>query len=245
MFIGALRVKNESRWIERVIRAMQPLCEVVHVLDDSSTDGTQEICEGTDGVVLHRSPFRDLNESRDKQALLELVIASLPSSDLRGAESPHIILAFDGDEVLMDGGQNVILEVTARGGQCWTVPIRYLWDNEKQWRTDGVYGKFLRPSIFRLTDRAVRYQSTPFGNGANFHCSSVPQGFLHCALYCNAPLLHYGYMHREDRLRKFEWYNRIDGGNVGEDGYRHMLVGDTYPDDSRFRWGGPLQLQPL
>jgi hypothetical protein len=52
-------------------------------------------------------------------------------------------------------------------------------------------------------------------------------------------------MHKEDRIRKFEWYNEADPGNVREDGYRHMVVGDVFPAKARFQHGGPLALQSL
>jgi hypothetical protein len=46
-------------------------------------------------------------------------------------------------------------------------------------------------------------------------------------------------------VRKYEWYRNIDGENPVEDGYRHMVVGDIFPAESRFRYGGPLQLEAL
>jgi hypothetical protein len=58
-------------------------------------------------------------------------------------------------------------------------------------------------------------------------------------------LLHYGYLHKEDRVRKFHWYNKIDPNNAFEDQYRHMVIGDVFPADSSFKWAGPLELRSL
>jgi hypothetical protein len=61
----------------------------------------------------------------------------------------------------------------------------------------------------------------------------------------DAPILHYGYMHREDRVRKYVWYNKQDPGNKVEDCYRHMVVGDIFPADAHFMHGGPLKLKGI
>jgi len=92
---------------------------------------------------------------------------------------------------------------------------------------------------------AFRYQRTPFGG--NFHCSSIPQELLHQAhlQLPGALLWHLGYNDREDRVRKFAWYNLKDPNNRIEDGYRHMVQGDLdeFPATAQFRHAGPLALQ--
>jgi glycosyltransferase involved in cell wall biosynthesis len=245
-FHGVLRVRNEARWIERVVRSLQPLCDHIHVLDDHSDDGTPEICEAIAGVDVYRSPFKGLDESRARDFLLERVVESVPAKEINET-GDHIVCAIDGDEVLADGGQKILQAAVERGGYVWAPRILYLWDREDQWRSDGVYGNFRRPSFFRLINSRFRYQRTPFGNGANFHCSSIPQELLHHSTPIDAALLHLGYLHREDRLRKFAWYNRIDGNNRGEDGYRHMVQGDLpdIPAHVRLMHAGPLRLEPL
>jgi hypothetical protein len=97
--------------------------------------------------------------------------------------------------------------------------------------------------MFRLMNHNFRFQKTPYGS--NFHCSSIPQEMLHCAAPSGGRLLHWGYMDRSDRIRKYEWYNQLDPNNQGEDCYRHMVCGDLFPAEQRFRWAGPLELVPL
>ena len=245
-FHGILRVKNEARWIARVVCSLLPMCERIHVLDDHSTDETPDICESITNVTVYRSTFEGLDESRDRDFLLQQVIDSVPWADLN-ENSPHIVCAIDGDEVLQAGGQGVLRNAVRQGGYVWSPRILYLWNNERQWRTDGVYGQFRRPSFFRLISTHFRYQRTPFGNGANFHCSSIPQELLHYSTPINANLLHLGYLHRDDRLRKYAWYTAIDPNNAAEDGYLHMVQGDIpeVPADARLKHAGPLQLQQL
>jgi len=67
----------------------------------------------------------------------------------------------------------------------------------------------------------VYTSSTPGG----FHCGNVPARAMLHALTIDAQLLHFGYMHAEDRERKYCWYNAIDPANPVEDRYRHVAAG--------------------
>src|SRR5512146_3144075 len=98
-----LRVKNEARWIRRVIKALFPLCERVFVLDDHSTDGTPELCCTIGApVTVIPSPFDGFDETRDKNFLYDYVLT----------HSPEWILHVDGDEMLMAGDEQHILDAT-------------------------------------------------------------------------------------------------------------------------------------
>lgn len=233
--IGMLRVKDEARWIERVIRSIQPVCDHILVLDDHSTDGTPDLCE-TLGCQVIRSTFDGINETRDKDFLLAKVWES-------GAQVGDYCLMIDGDEVLHPDDVPALRDAIARCFPCCSMHIVYLWDREDQVRIDRWYREFRRPSLFRLTSRALRFRRTEYGG--NFHCSSAPAQLL--GMICAIPvrLLHYGYLHREDRIRKFHFYNSVDPNNPIEDGYRHMVVGDLFPANAAFRWAGPLELKPL
>ncbi len=245
--VGVMRIKNEARWIARVIEAQLGLVAALYIFDDHSSDGTPEICERYPEVRLFRSELTGLDESRDKQWILDRLITDLPVEDLN-IDSPWWVLALDGDEVLDPSGVAAIRNAIAYPGSlAYSVQILYLWDRDDQVRVDGVYRTFRRPSIFRLINPEFRYQRTPWGNGANFHCSSIPQEYLHWAAPCAARVLHLGYMHREDRLKKYAWYNTIDPNNAAEDCYRHMVQGDVpeVPAEVKLKHAGPLRLEPL
>lgn len=231
-----LRVRNEARWIARVIESLLPICERVYVMDDHSTDGTPYICKAYAAVKLCLSPFEGLNESRDKDYLLNQI----------RQDGADIVVAIDGDEVLESSGPAKIRRAVSHGN-AWSMKIEYLWDSDNQVRVDGVYSRMYRPSMFRLSACSRGFLTTPFGNGANLHCSSVPQDLLHGAIRTDIRLLHLGYRDREDRLRKFAWYNSIDPTNRGEDGYRHIVQGDIpeVPATAKLMHAGPLTLQHL
>jgi O-antigen biosynthesis protein len=245
--IAALRVKNEARWISRVLKSIQPVCERIIILDDHSTDSTPEICEALGAQVI-RSPFQGLNESRDKDFLLTESFKHIPVRYHGRLDSPYWMLAVDGDEELVANDQPLVQHLVKNPAiHCYALRILYLWDDPQQWRVDGVYRDFRRPSLVRLINPAFRYKTTPWGNGANFHCSSIPQEMLHYARPSDARLLHWGYIDRDLRLRKYHWYNSIDPNNAGEDCYRHVIQGDVpeIPADARLKWAGPLELRAI
>ena len=254
-FAAMLRVRNEARWIEEVIRSIMPLCERIFVMDDHSTDNTVAILESlryvtvekdldrrhVEQVTIFQSPFDGLNESRDKNWLYDQI--------LRECE-PEWILCIDGDEVLEQNGPDIIrkLASTPHGRttlhDSFKLAIAFLWDSPRQWRTDRIYGDFWRPSLFRPfipnPDRPddlkiaqeFRFKATPFGRHVNsdqpnLHCSSVPQRRIHGAKMLPVRLKHYGYMSRADRIGKLDYYTSIDWKNEAEDGYRHMCQGDS------------------
>lgn len=232
--IGAMRVKNEKRWIERAISSILPLCDLVIVMDDHSDDDTLFRCQSMPKVNAFESPFFGLNEARDKNHLL----------DIAERLKPDWIIFPDGDEMLAADSLQP-LEKAMRSDSamaCLSLRIRYLWDREDQVRMDGVYGDFHRESVFRPD--GSRFNGN--GSGANFHCGNVPAAIRQKRAVLNdVNLLHFGYLHRADRERKYHWYTANDPGNQREDGYRHMVIGDLFPAESLFVHGGPLKLEPL
>ncbi len=236
MVVGILRVKNEARWIARCIDSILPVCDRIIVLDDHSTDATPDLCRQiSPKVTLYPSPFMGLNEVRDKNWLLD-----------RAQEIGTVdwVVSIDGDEVLMAGMTGKLLAAMGGTGdaECLSLRILYLWDSEHRVRVDGVYGDFHRESVFRPTGE--RFVGRDGAN--NFHCGNVPWKIRQKrAVLRDVPLLHFGYMDQEDRVRKYHWYNEKDPGNRTEDGYRHMVVGDLFPAESRFSYGGPLLVKPL
>lgn len=276
---GLLRIRNEGRWIKQTLESILPLCERIFVFDDASGDGSPEICEQlSESITVMRSPFRTpedgdnkLDEARDKGYALERLCGSVSDIHLRGnPKSPFWCLAIDADEVMDPAGiEAITAAISDTPYHAFSLPIPFLWNSDlslihhpgyRQVRVDGVYSSnFLtrgRPSLFRLFNSAFKYQQTPFGDGANFHCSSIPQELLGQAFRCidDARLWHTGYCDKADRIRKFQWYSKIDPNNEAEGRYLHMIAGDGpvnapgFPAgfqvsaDARLLHAGPLRL---
>lgn len=232
---GMSRVKNESRWIHAVLTSMLPICEKIFVFDDHSDDATPAICKNLDKVDWIKSPFTGLNETLDKNYLLDRIGEVAQPGDM--------IIHIDGDEELAPGSCAQICAIANHPGDAdaWKFQVLYLWDSQNQVRVDGCYANFRRPSLFRFRPGA-RFVSHQAGG---FHCGNVPEPRLIAS--SGVQLWHYGYLHREDRLRKFSWYRSNDPGNASEDEYRHVVQGDIpeVPAHARLMHAGPLRLEPL
>lgn len=230
------------------------------MLDDHSTDDTPAICSQFPNVTIFLSPFDTLDESRDKNWLYDKI---LEQPDYQRSPSgfhwPHWLLCIDGDEVLDKRDVSTLFSLmndSPAETMAFRLKIMYLWNSRHCRRVDGVYRNFARPSVFRVFNPSFRFQSTPWGNGANFHCSSIPQELLYLAKETDVRLNHLGYMLKEDRIRKWEWYNLIDPENPTEGydaryperkNYPHIVQGDVpeVPADAKLMHAGPLQLEAV
>lgn len=236
--VGMLRIKNEGRWIAKVVRAIRPICSSIFILDDHSTDRSALTCK-EEGCTVIPSPFQDLNESRDMQFLYEQVLEA----------KPDWVVGIDGDEEMEPGGaEKVLAAITSAppDASFFTVQIVYLWDRVDQVRVDGVYANFLRKRVFR-PEPGSRFVTN--GTRHNLHCGgSSNVKFLGGKAYpLDVRMLHYGYLHKEDRIAKWKWHNQVEPDNVHEDGFRHIVQGDVpeVPATLRLCHAGPLVLKAL
>lgn len=215
-FLCAMRIKNEAKHIHEVLSQVLLLCQRVFVFDDHSTDDTIAICKSFgDRVSIFLSPFDGLDEARDKNYLLKKVIAA----------GPEWVLWIDGDEVLEGSGAKRLMRAAENGRDtaAYYLRIAYLWGDAQHVRVDGIYGKFKRPSLFRLKGQPVaRLRFPSSGRGGNFHCGNVPEGLVGSLRELDVRLKHFGYMTPEQRQAKYLWYTKIDPNNLAEDNYRHL-----------------------
>ncbi len=244
MIYGIMRIKDEARWIEKVLASLTPVCDQVLILDDHSTDDTVAICKQFPEVTVFDSPFEGLQETRDKQWLLGKL------GEVAKPDDP--VVCIDGDEELAPGSHDEIRQLAAMTSGCdaYRFQILYLWDSPNQIRVDGIYGRFTRPSFFRYRPGAKFVSRTAGG----FHCGNVPDPI---ALgVSGVKILHYGYMHKEDRIRKWKWYSSIDPHNKAEGYdelyperkcYPHIIQGDLpqVPASASLLHAGPLKLQKI
>ena len=215
-FLCAMRIKNEAEHIREVLTQALALCARAYVFDDHSSDDTAAICRTFgERVTVFPSPFEGLDEARDKNHLLRQVIAA----------NPEWVLWIDGDEVLERTGPDRIKSAVqrARGIAAFSLRIAYLWDDPEHVRVDGIFGRFTRPSLFRLHGQPLNSLHFPnSGYGGNFHCGNVPRGLVGVTQNLDVRLKHYGYMRREQRQSKYQWYSAVDPNNAAEDNYRHL-----------------------
>lgn len=243
--VAALRVKNEARWIREVLEAIR-WTKAIYLMDDHSTDDTRELARECGAVVLE-SPFESFDEARDKEWLIARIAGNHPLGTW--------VLMQDGDEILERNGEAGIRQTITiyPGTLAFSLRIKFLWNSRTHYRVDGVYGQFNRPSLFMLNGK---YSFRRSGIKGNLHPSCVPAANRPGFRRCPVALLHLGYMDREDRIRKWKFYNSMDPTNIDEGydpkhpergSYPHIVQGDidAVPANIRLRHSGPLQLKPL
>jgi hypothetical protein len=211
--------------------------------------------EGLGHMELHylKTPFRparreiqNVDEVRDKNVLWEYVKAQLEF---------RCVVCLDGDEMLSLTTLREwpsLLAAMGDGVDMFVLPIVYLWDSERQRRIDGWYGDagdgrpLVRPPriitvAHSSDDEIFQLHFAHNDQRGSFHCGSVPRaGVAREWRVSTAPgvIVHFGYLHADDRCRKYEWYNRIDPDNEFEGRYAHVV---GLPDRHA---PGPLQLAP-
>lgn len=229
MFYGMMRVKNEQRWIEKSLRPLLEVCELVFLFDDHSTDATVEIAKGlgteTEGLVVIPSPFTGVDESRDKTFLLSRITKIIPTRDIN-EHSPHWVICIDGDEELMVEDLDRLMVNTSNLEVSYSFKILTLYDSLKLVRKDAPYDNLVRPSMFRLIRPNMVFKSNG-GHGGGFHCSNVPADIGY-GVKVHDPggpvkLKHYGYLDMATRERKFKFYMEHDPKH--EDWYRKECFG--------------------
>ncbi len=212
--LGMMRVKNESRWLPRVLASLLPVCDYTYVLDDHSTDDTPTILKSSLGTIYIPSPFPadTSDEARDRTYLLSrLVREGTHNHGVKvGDDSPYWILSVDGDEELAEADREKLTRPQPKSAVSYSAQILYLWDDPDTVRIDGHYSMCLRPSFFRLIETDMQYKN----HSGPIHTTGVPQriGYSACRTHYPVPfrLLHYGYMERDDRMEKYDYYMRID-----------------------------------
>jgi len=232
-FLCAMRVRNEGKHIGEVLLRVLHLCQRVFVFDDHSTDETVAVCKTFgDRVSVFESQFQGLDEARDKNFLLKRVIEA----------NPQWVLWIDGDEILELAGAQKLKAAAenARNVSAYSLRIAYVWNDPNYVRVDGIFGQFRRLSFFRLRGQSSgRLYFPTTGSGGNLHCGNVPRGLIGASGDLEVRLKHLGYVTREQRRAKYEWYSNTDPNNAAEDCYRHLA---EIPG-ARFAPGAP-QLVP-
>jgi hypothetical protein len=157
--------------------------------------------------------------------------------------------------VLEPGGETKIKELLKAnpGAAAFSFRILYLWNSRTQIRVDGIYGPYARPRLFKLLGN---YSFRRTGVNGNLHCACIPAALLMMCQKSQVALHHLGYMEKEDRIRKWKFYNKLDSVNAAEGyeaahpergSYPHIVQGDIpeVPVNVRLKHAGPLKLRAI
>jgi len=127
--IAGITTKNEEWIIGKTLSVLSKFCDKIVVLDDNSTDKTEEICRSFNKVEWHVRAKRDLYDRQEAIGLYKLfTIISL--------YNPEYILMLDADEIPTPSFVNFYNNID-KSVNAWTVRMINLWGDEEHYRIDN------------------------------------------------------------------------------------------------------------
>jgi glycosyltransferase involved in cell wall biosynthesis len=205
--IGGLLCKNEEhRWLIQYLQQMETLCDDLVVLDDGSTDRTQDMyC--LYGAEIHTShePLFDKDESELRKRLWNLCAKKAKEDDW--------IIILDADE-LINSPQNLRVALKSLEFAHINLLGFKLFDmwSDTHYRSDNLWNAHERawvmcvrfnPDIYTFNESALHCGRWP--NEINKKC--MEEYHIMYDIY----IKHMGWSTLEDRRKKYERYMRLDG----------------------------------
>lgn len=205
--IGGLLCRNEEhRWLTKYLQQMEVLCDELIVLDDKSTDKSQELCfmYGAEIHTSYESMF-DKNESELRKRLWNLCC--------KNAKEKDWIIILDADELF----NNVIdLRTFLRSPGFDKInllgfKLYDMWD-ESHYRYDKMWNAHER---FWLMCIRYKFDKYTF-NESKLHCGRWPneivkQSMEEMHIINDIYIKHMGWSTPEDRQKKYDRYMKLDG----------------------------------
>lgn len=214
---GICCVKDGAKYMTRLLIQYSNLCDQIFILDDRSSDNVKEICGRFPKVHYFRNdeePFHGGRNWRDIYSKLELSNRWF-----------DWVIGLDADELFEEGSEKKLynlLEGTSKDVNAWSFPMLYLWNDEKHYRADTEWYKTVRAV------RVFRYFKDKLPVNTPRHATSLPENIGKIANCDSINILHFGYMDKEDRIKKYNYYKNRDKDMIesGKDNYLHMLEHD-------------------
>jgi hypothetical protein len=207
---------NEEQLMPQFLRGAAAVADGIVLLDDGSTDGTNETAIHEKIVLKVRKRahvgFRDLENRNMLLSLAEHI-------------SARWFLFLDIDEVVDDRYRDTLRETVRRSdADIVELGIVNLWGDNSHVRVDtpppSVNGVLWRPRLFRKKD-AMHIVSSK-----QLHFSLIP---YQTNRQERRPIMvrHYGNMTKERRRMRYERYRKEDGNLVYQPSYEHIIAEDV------------------
>ena len=191
-------VKNESYYLPGFLKHIEPYVDHIIALDDGSTDNTVEIlnsCSKTVEVI--HSNYHQGMDWPERDNRLRLINRAYEL----GADW---VLCCDPDERFELKFLRNLRKIISKERKCYSVHIRELWGNYKQYRCDGIWNNKKKDLLFPLSDNMT------YDYESNHH---IPWRYRE--LNDKLELLDYNLYHckmikEENRIKRRDLYNTLD-----------------------------------
>lgn len=219
--IALLPVFNDSRYLSGWIDSVGQHVDGVVALDDGSTDESLKLLTSaaciTEVIRIRPDEKSEWNEPRNRELLVT-------AGQALGASW---FVAYDADErpdARLWRHWNLLTdEADASGAIGISQPLREIWDRPDHYRSDGVWGRKRKVSIFR--NLGADHQFDP----AQWHGEWYPAQFLGTDrfLLTDLNLYHLKMLHAADREQRMGRYLRLDPDRKFQEAGYEYLVDET------------------
>ena len=230
--VASAIVRNEmGRYLEPWVEHVLSFCDELRVLDDGSSDGTEEFLESHERVEVMRNtgPRFFEHEGAARNLLLDWTMDAVPD----------YVLAIDADEFV---AQPERLRATCEAGpavvvltmvEVWKASPEHLW-----MRVDGLWGPRECPICWRAPPSSQRRGTRWRIPNRKLSCGREPLAAKRAhPKVRNGEILHFGWTRASERGVRAERYFENDGGRFHSSKHlQSILYSNSRVRLSRARW---------
>jgi len=222
-----LRDEYEAEIFIRSLKKSSTFADHIFILDDNSpikiSNESNKISIKDIGdvelscKVTLKQHDREYDERRDRNELL--IMAKEAKMDW--------VFSLDADEVVEDKVDRKYMEklINTPDPMCQAYAVHYytFWNDEKHYNAGDVWKNMHGNRLVRLTGDPKIF----LGSKSSFHVGNIPFTPRDLSRTSSIRIKHYGYVHPEQRQRKYEWYEKTDTDKnpalIGHKDYKHLI----------------------
>jgi len=227
--IAVYRVRADEKYLEKSLKKVSEFADKIVLLVDIRHLSLAEtwinkmeelkVKYSKIQTIAYIYPNEPFNERAERNLALKL------GFDIADIEKDWMI-SIDGDEIPELTREDVerLMKPPNPHIKAYGFTWYNFWDSEEYFRIDDVWGNIKGARMFKIEPHQWIIRGTEQG----LHCGNIPEipnGYQRLTSF---RILHYGYISREDRERKFNWYREIDQDKRpeligGRGDYSHLI----------------------